>query len=135
MDVQMPVMDGLEATRAIRGEPQLTTLPVIALSAGVMAEERRQALDAGVNDFLPKPMDLDGWPEMILKYCVPLLAVAAASAQRMGRDALAVWPTDLAPEDPRGRHWASGSSINEKSRTMRRSFRSSLSLHWQAPGA
>ena len=70
MDVQMPVMDGLEATRMIRGELQLTTLPVIALSAGVMAEERRQALEAGVDDFLPKPMNLDRLAEMILKYCV-----------------------------------------------------------------
>ena len=69
MDVQMPVMDGLEATRAIRGELNLGDLPVIALSAGVMAEERQEALDAGVDDFLPKPMDLDRMAEMIRRYC------------------------------------------------------------------
>ena len=69
MDIQMPVMDGLEATRMIRRELQLTTLPVIALSAGVMAAERQQALEAGVDDFLPKPMNLDRMAEMILKYC------------------------------------------------------------------
>ena len=69
MDVQMPVMDGLEATRMIRGELQLTTLPVIALSAGVMAEERRQALEAGVDDFLPKPINLDQLMLMIQRHC------------------------------------------------------------------
>jgi CheY-like chemotaxis protein len=69
MDIMMPVMDGLAATRAIRGEPQLKTLPVIALTAGVLAEEKQSALDAGVNDFLPKPMDRDLMASMIRSYC------------------------------------------------------------------
>ncbi|MFM8442302.1 MAG: ATP-binding protein [Methylococcus sp.] len=58
MDVQMPVMNGLEATRAIRGDVALATLPVIALTAGVLPEERAAALDAGMNDFLAKPLNL-----------------------------------------------------------------------------
>jgi PAS domain S-box-containing protein len=58
MDVQMPVMDGLSATRAIRRELGLTELPVIALSAGVLYQERKAALDAGLNDFLAKPLDI-----------------------------------------------------------------------------
>jgi CheY-like chemotaxis protein len=57
MDIQMPVMDGLIATRAIREELKLENLPVIALTAGVLPEEKQNALDAGFNDFLPKPMD------------------------------------------------------------------------------
>ena len=69
MDIQMPIMNGLEATRAIRTELRLTELPVIALSAAVMTEERQEALDAGVNDFLPKPMDLNQMAEMIRRYC------------------------------------------------------------------
>lgn len=69
MDSQMPVMDGLTATRAIREELKLETLPVIALSAGVLAEEKQNALDAGVDDFLPKPMDLNQMAEMIYRYC------------------------------------------------------------------
>ena len=68
-DIQMPVMDGLTATRAIRRELKLESLPVIALTAGVLAEERQQALDAGINDFLPKPMDLDVMANMIRSYC------------------------------------------------------------------
>ena len=69
MDIHMPVMDGLTATRAIREELGLVTLPVIALTAGVLAEEKQNALDAGVNDFLPKPMDLDLMASMIRSYC------------------------------------------------------------------
>jgi len=58
MDVQMPVMDGLTATRNIRQTPALRDLPVIALSAGVLLEERQAAFDAGVDEFLAKPLDL-----------------------------------------------------------------------------
>ncbi|MFY9655374.1 MAG: PAS domain S-box protein [Methylocystis sp.] len=58
MDIQMPVMDGLAATRAIREQLGLVDLPVIALTAGVLTEQRRQALEAGANDFLAKPVDL-----------------------------------------------------------------------------
>jgi len=56
MDVQMPEMDGLEATRRLRGDLGLT-LPVVALTAGALAEERRRALAAGMTDFLSKPLD------------------------------------------------------------------------------
>ncbi|MFM2005427.1 MAG: hypothetical protein RLZZ09_1082 [Pseudomonadota bacterium] len=69
MDIQMPVIDGLTATRAIREELHMRTLPVIALTAGVLPEEKQQALEAGVNDFLPKPMDMDLMASMIRSYC------------------------------------------------------------------
>jgi len=65
----MPVMDGLEATRRIRRELGLTRLPIIALTAGVMAEEQQAARNAGVTDFMGKPMDLNQLAEMIWKYC------------------------------------------------------------------
>ena len=68
MDIQMPVMDGLTATREIREDPALRELSVIALSAGVLPEERQAALDAGVNDFLPKPLDLKQMREMLARY-------------------------------------------------------------------
>jgi PAS domain S-box-containing protein len=57
MDVQMPEMDGNEATQRIRTELQLKTLPIIALTAGALASEREQSLQAGMNDFLTKPFD------------------------------------------------------------------------------
>ncbi|MFM8442535.1 MAG: response regulator, partial [Methylococcus sp.] len=59
MDIQMPVMDGLTATREVRQDPALHELPVIALTAGVLPEEREAALAAGVNGFLAKPLELD----------------------------------------------------------------------------
>jgi CheY-like chemotaxis protein len=58
MDIQMPVMDGLTAVRAIRANLALAGLPVLALSAGVLEEERESALAAGMNDFITKPLDL-----------------------------------------------------------------------------
>ncbi|MFM8443645.1 MAG: PAS domain S-box protein [Methylococcus sp.] len=65
MDVQMPVMDGLTATRAIRADPALARLPVVALTAGVLAEERAAAQAAGVNDFLAKPLNLEALVGML----------------------------------------------------------------------
>ncbi|HEY0061903.1 MAG TPA: CHASE domain-containing protein [Telluria sp.] len=56
MDVQMPVLDGLGATRLIRSALKLG-MPIIAMSAGVLASERQQCLDAGMNDFIAKPID------------------------------------------------------------------------------
>ncbi|SHM12375.1 CHASE domain-containing hybrid sensor histidine kinase/response regulator [Phytopseudomonas punonensis] len=57
MDVQMPEMDGYEATRRLRSDLGLTLLPVLALTAGAMAEERQQAQAAGMDDFLTKPLE------------------------------------------------------------------------------
>lgn len=58
MDVQMPVMDGFTTARAIRQELGLD-LPILAMTAGVTETERAQCIDAGMNDFIPKPVDLD----------------------------------------------------------------------------
>ncbi len=59
MDVQMPEMDGLEATQLLRQQPSQVGLPVIALTAGALAEERRRAIESGMNAFLTKPLDPD----------------------------------------------------------------------------
>ena len=69
MDVQMPVLDGLAATRLIRTELKLTRLPIIALSAGVLEEERRQTQEAGMTDFHPKPIDIDELTRLIRRWC------------------------------------------------------------------
>lgn len=57
MDVQMPIMDGYEATQRARKDLGLTHLPIIALTAGALSEERTRAEDAGMDDFLTKPLD------------------------------------------------------------------------------
>jgi CheY-like chemotaxis protein len=59
MDVQMPVMDGLDATRAIRGTARGQHLPILAMTANAFAEERQRCLDAGMNDHVAKPVVAD----------------------------------------------------------------------------
>jgi CheY-like chemotaxis protein len=74
MDVQMPGMDGLETTRRIRTELGLTALPVLALSAGSLPEERELALAAGMNAFITKPVDSQA---LLHALCDPLGLVRA----------------------------------------------------------
>jgi CheY-like chemotaxis protein len=56
MDVQMPVMDGLDATRAIRRLPEGAELPILAMTANAFDEERQRCLDAGMDDHVAKPV-------------------------------------------------------------------------------
>jgi PAS domain S-box-containing protein len=80
MDVQMPVMDGLTATRLIRGELGLTDLPIIAFTAGVRDEQQMVARAAGANDVLAKPMDLDQMAILLAKWIKPRVAGNKAGA-------------------------------------------------------
>ncbi|MDH2432256.1 response regulator [Pokkaliibacter sp. MBI-7] len=58
MDVQMPVMDGLTATRQLRQQARWASLPVIAMTANVMSRDRQRCLDAGMNDHIGKPINV-----------------------------------------------------------------------------
>lgn len=59
MDLQMPVLGGLDAARRIRrsSHPQAAAIPIIALTANAFEEDRRETLEAGMNGFVPKPID------------------------------------------------------------------------------
>ncbi len=57
MDMQMPVMDGIEATREIRKIPELMSVPIIAMTANAMQQDRDTCIEAGMNDFVAKPID------------------------------------------------------------------------------
>jgi len=68
MDMQMPVMDGIEATRVIRANPRFRTLPIIAMTANAMASDRVLCLDAGMNDHIAKPIDPDQLFGVLLRW-------------------------------------------------------------------
>jgi PAS domain S-box-containing protein len=95
MDIQMPGMDGCETTRIIKSELKYTKLPVVALTAGALSEERERALGAGMDDFLTKPID-PSWLVRVLrahienarKISVPLAVPGVAESSLADKE----WP-------------------------------------------
>jgi hypothetical protein len=89
MDMQMPVMDGLEATRVIRRRSGAAALPIIAMTAHAMETERLACLDAGMNDHLTKPVDPAALAQVLGRWIVrreqkPATAVLATVAGTAG---------------------------------------------------
>jgi len=68
MDMQMPVMDGIEATKVIRADPRFETLPIIAMTANAMAADRDRCLEAGMDDHIAKPIDPDQLFNVLLRW-------------------------------------------------------------------
>jgi two-component system sensor histidine kinase/response regulator len=89
MDVQMPVMDGLTATRHIRAQPQWRQLPVIAMTANAMVSDRAESLASGMNGHLSKPIAPDELFATILRWVTPSAAQPPQAATRS--------PSDLTP--------------------------------------
>ena len=115
MDMQMPVLDGFSATRMLRTELRLT-LPVIAMTAGVLASERDRCVTAGISDFIAKPVVVEEMMEVLLRHVpavprallgqaaaattpAPPLAVAAPAGVIFSMDKL----TKVMGHDPKGR--------------------------------
>jgi two-component system sensor histidine kinase/response regulator len=68
MDMQMPVMDGLQATRAIRRMPGRAHLPIIAMTANALPADRQRCLDAGMDDVLTKPIEPEHLVEAVTRW-------------------------------------------------------------------
>ncbi|WP_417849554.1 PAS domain S-box protein [Thalassoglobus sp.] len=68
MDVQMPVMDGLQATRAIRDQKEFHDIPIIAMTAHARREDRRRCLQAGMSGYISKPLDVNKLIRLIEKF-------------------------------------------------------------------
>ena len=71
MDVQMPVLDGYDATRRIRGELGLRELPIIAMTAGALSSERQRSAAAGMDDYIVKPFDAQQLMRSVLRHVQP----------------------------------------------------------------
>jgi CheY-like chemotaxis protein len=69
MDIMMPEMDGLTAMRRIRAEKQWSDLPIIALTAKAMSDDRERCLEAGANDYIAKPIDIDKLVSLCRVWC------------------------------------------------------------------
>ena len=82
MDMQMPVMDGITATAAIRAMEKYRGLPIIAVTANVMPQDRQRCIAAGMNDFLAKPIEPDELWKMLHKWLRPRQTDHGAHAPR-----------------------------------------------------
>ena len=71
MDIQMPEIDGYDATRAIREKPEYADLPIIAMTANVMAGDREKCLEAGMNDHVAKPIDPEKLFSALVQWITP----------------------------------------------------------------
>jgi len=89
MDMQMPVMDGVTATREIRKHARLELLPIVAMTANAMEQDRRKCMDAGMTDFLVKPIDPGEMSAILARWIrarrapgapLPMRAMPAAAA-------------------------------------------------------
>ncbi len=87
MDLQMPEMDGYTATKLIRAQPRLDGVPIIAMTAHALVEERQNCLDAGMSDHVTKPIDPDALLATLLRWAKPRqAAIGEETKPTMTRD-------------------------------------------------
>ncbi len=71
MDIQMPRMDGFETTQKLRSDPKFRDIPIIALTALAMPSDRQRCLDAGMDEYISKPVNLKALTKTIQKLLSP----------------------------------------------------------------
>jgi two-component system cell cycle response regulator DivK len=69
MDISLPGIDGVEATRQLKAEPSTASIPIVALTASVLQADRARFEDAGFSGLIAKPIDVTTFPEQVLSYC------------------------------------------------------------------
>jgi two-component system, cell cycle response regulator DivK len=70
MDIGLPGIDGVEATRRLKGDPATAAIPIVALTASVMQADRARFATVGFAGFIAKPIDVLTFPALVLAYCI-----------------------------------------------------------------
>ena len=89
MDLQMPEMDGYQATREIRSDPRFASFPIVAMTAHATIEERQKCLDAGMNGHVSKPIDPSSLFDTLERFATPTVKGSAVPPQEPARPAVA----------------------------------------------
>jgi PAS domain S-box-containing protein len=80
MDMQMPVMDGVTATRTLRADPRHDAMPILAMTANAMQVDRQRCMDAGMQDYISKPIEPDALWQALARWLKPRPGAAASPA-------------------------------------------------------
>lgn len=108
MDMHMPVMDGLTATQAIRSQPQWAQMPIIAMTANHQQSDIQRCMQAGMCDFVTKPIDPAALRAAVQKWVVATAPVAPATLEAVGdtaAPAVSAWPQMDRPKPPQLLLW------------------------------
>ena len=102
MDMQMPVMDGIEATKAIRTNPKFRDLPIVAMTANALVSDRENCIQAGMQDHLAKPIDPDQLFSLLARWIKPRQDGAVARQSKPAEKSIEPVPAEIEGIDQAG---------------------------------
>ena len=82
MDIQMPVIDGIEATKILKSDPETKNIPILALTSYAMKGDKEKILEAGCNDYLAKPVDVQEFLAAVARYVPAQIKQKSVSGKR-----------------------------------------------------